>query len=419
MGSRIGIYNLWISGGGGSEKRTLVMAEHLSLRHLVFLIVGEGYPLAALQDYFRVDLSRIEVVRVKSLLPAWVSRRTKGSKAVQNVTRLIESRHAAQIRSLGLDVFMNNSWASNLPCPAPRGIYMCMFPHRRRDAAVASLHERFRNRLLGMSQATLDSYAFITANSQFTRSWVQRIWGRDAEVMYSAGEPMGPPVKKERMIVHVGRFTDETRADCKHQRKMLATFRKLDDLRAQSWQLHFVGTVPPDRASRKAAVELVRMARGYPVFFHFNASFTELRDLYRRASIYWHATGYGWPAEQYPERQEHFGLTTVEAMSAGVVPVVVNSGGQCESVTHGVSGYLWDDLDGLREYTRHLASDAVLQRQMSNQAISASGRFSRAQFVSRVEGLVTRVLKGEVSTVAGCGTTRSRQGARFGSRGLV
>lgn len=392
--ARIGIYNLRIGGGGGGEKRTLAMAEHLSVRNQVILIVGEECPPSTLEAYFRVDLDRIEVVRLKSSLPRPVVRMAKGNMLVQNAARFTENRHAAQIQSLGLDLLINNTWASNLPCPAPRGIYMCMFPHERREAVPLSggRRNRLRNQLFGMPQATLDSYDVITANSQFTRSWIQRLWGLDAEVVYSVGEPMGPPVEKERLIVHVGRFADATRADCKHQRRMIEVFRELNDLKEQGWQLHLAGTVLPDRKSRKFANQMVEIARDCPVFFHFNVPFAGLRDLYRRASIYWHATGYGWPAEQYPERQEHFGITTVEAMSAGAVPVVVNTGGQRESVIHGVSGFLWDDLDGLKEYTRRLASDGALQQQMRERAVFTSQRFSRAEFVRRVEGIVDWLL---------------------------
>jgi len=36
---------------------------------------------------------------------------------------------------------------------------------------------------------------------------------------------------------------------------------------------------------------------------------------------------------------EHFGITTVEAMAAGCVPLVYDSGGQAEIVSSGYNGY--------------------------------------------------------------------------------
>jgi glycosyltransferase involved in cell wall biosynthesis len=87
--------------------------------------------------------------------------------------------------------------------------------------------------------------------------------------------------------------------------------------------------------------------------------------------------------------QEHFGVTTVEAMSAGAVPVVINTGGQREIVTHGVDGFLWNDLDSLAEHTQQLAGDADLRRRLSLNAVHSSARFSREAFGARVEQLIS------------------------------
>jgi glycosyltransferase involved in cell wall biosynthesis len=395
MNARIGIYNLRMSGGGGGQKRTLAVAEHLSHRHRVFLIVGEDCQVDALQDYFHVDLSRVELVRVRSAIAACLNRIDKGGSSAENFARLTESGHFRTIQSLELDLFINFNWASNLLCPAPRGIYMCMFPHGRRGVPQGNdLRSRVRSRLLGIPQNVVDSYDIITANSKFTAGWVERMWGREAVVTYSASEPMGPAVEKERLIVHTGRFVEEGRADSKQQRLLLRVFEQMTDLKTRGWMLHFAGTVLPGRAAQRTASELVKLA-GSSVKFHFDASFKELRDLYRRASIYWHATGYGWPPERHPERQEHFGITTVEAMSAGAVPVVINSGGQRETVEHGVSGFLWNDPNDLEEYTRRLAGDDALRQQMEVHAIRRSERFGRSEFLRRMDSLVDQLLSGE------------------------
>ena len=120
-----------------------------------------------------------------------------------------------------------------------------------------------------------------------------------------------------------------------------------------------------------------------------------MRDLYRRAAIYWHATGYGFPADDYPARQEHFGITTVEAMSAGAVPVVNGSGGQKEIVTHGVDGLCWDEPTELLSQTRRLVNDADLRGRLSRQAVLSSKRFGREAFNASVDGLVGRLLSAD------------------------
>ena len=267
---------------------------------------------------------------------------------------------------------------------------MCMFPHALKGSQDADGTARFRiaNRLLGMSRQVIDSYTAITANSEFTSEWIQKMWGVPAPVVYSTGERMGPAAAKEKIILNVGRFVGPGRADDKHQATMLRTFQKLESLHQAGWQLHFAGTVLPGEDAKRRASQLAQSACGYPVVFHFDAGFLELRDLYRTAAIYWHATGFGSPASERPETQEHFGVTTVEAMSAGAVPVAINTGGQREIVTHEVDGFLWDHLDGLAGHTRRLAEDAELRRRMSLQAVLSSARFSTDAFVKRIELLI-------------------------------
>src|SRR5260370_621248 len=81
------------------------------------------------------------------------------------------------------------------------------------------------------------------------------------------------------------------------------------------------------------------------------------RELNGQSAIYWHAAGLGNDDAAHPEQTEHFGITTVEAMAAGCVPVVINKAGQRETVEHGVSGFLWDTPDELQRYTARLIED--------------------------------------------------------------
>jgi len=69
-------------------------------------------------------------------------------------------------------------------------------------------------------------------------------------------------------------------------------------------------------------------------------------------------------AKKYPDKfpgdpaaQEHFGMTTAEAMGYGAVPVAIGSGGQPEVVDDGVDGFLWRDVDQLKAKTRALVDD--------------------------------------------------------------
>jgi glycosyltransferase involved in cell wall biosynthesis len=395
MRGNVGVYNLHMRTRGGGEKLTLALAERLSRGHNVRLFHADPLDLDSLERFFGVDLSRVHPVRLERAgpLPRLLAK-VRGGRAPA-----FSLHHYLQIRKLKLDLFINNSYASGLACPARRGVLMCMFPYSpaprpagTKDALVDGL-EKF---VTGFDVSeVVASYSSVVAISRYTAEWVERMWGREAEVIYPPCDDMGPPAAKAKLILHVGRFiadVGERERHHKGQGVLLETFKKMDGLQRQGWELHFAGSVGDDEESRSFAAALARDAEGHPVRFHFDAKLDELRGLYRRAAVYWHATGFGRAAEEYPAGQEHFGITTVEAMSAGAVPVVYGSGGQREIVTHGRDGFCWQEPDELASLTRTLAEDLPLRERLSVRAITSSTRFSRESFAAGVDRLVERLL---------------------------
>ncbi|MCA1602183.1 MAG: glycosyltransferase, partial [Acidobacteria bacterium] len=104
--------------------------------------------------------------------------------------------------------------------------------------------------------------------------------------------------------------------------------------------------------------------------------------------IFWHAAGYGEDESTRPIFVEHFGISTVEAMAAGCVPVVINKGGQREIVQHGVNGFLWDTLEELKEYTAMLMNDDKLHARMAEAARESARLYSREMFVGNFLRLI-------------------------------
>ena len=121
---------------------------------------------------------------------------------------------------------------------------------------------------------------------------------------------------------------------------------------------------------------------------HPDLPFADLQELYARAAIYWHASGYGQDERKNPVKFEHFGITTVEAMAAGCVPVVINRGGQPELVTAGVNGALWETLDELAERTAEIIADDVTRERLAARAVVSAERFSEERFRDRLLELV-------------------------------
>ena len=85
---------------------------------------------------------------------------------------------------------------------------------------------------------------------------------------------------------------------------------------------------------------------------------------------------------------EHFGITTVEAMAGGAVPLVFAAGGYKEIVEDGVNGWLWDSKGDLKFKTKKLIENSKSLREMSAAAKSSAQRFEYERFDKEVLALL-------------------------------
>lgn len=166
----------------------------------------------------------------------------------------------------------------------------------------------------------------------------------------------GDPTIKRRMILTVGRFF--TGAHSKRHDLMIEAFRRLHLQGQSDLEFHIAGSSTPGEVHMNYLADLKRMAAGLPITFHINVSSDGLDRLYRDAEIYWHATGLDVSLAKYPGASEHFGITVLEAMSAGCVPVAFNAGGPREIITHDVDGILFNTMDDLVSSTKKLLDPA-------------------------------------------------------------
>lgn len=362
---KVALYNPYLETKGGGEKVCLALAA--SLQHdlgcEVYLITGSGINLDELADYFKLNLEGIQVIPVNSeTFSTRLAGRLRLPGRIKNI--IFDRKLSRAVKKGNFDLFINNCYQSNLPSPTKLGVYMCMFPQRL-DASqpdismlkkVYVLCAKTLHRLVlhPAHRSPIDTYQLITANSAYTQSYIKKLWGKDSRIIFPVCENMrsAQPVTKERIILHVGRFFENV-GENHHKRQdfLLETFAGMKQLHADGWQLHFAGSVAEDVGALKYLLRLIKDSQGLPVQFHFNTSFEELKTLYNQATIYWHATGFGSDLVKHPEKQEHFGIVTVEAMSAGCVPIVFNSAGQKESVIPGKNGFLWDTPKQLVEQT--------------------------------------------------------------------
>ncbi|MFQ5941523.1 MAG: glycosyltransferase [Nitrososphaerales archaeon] len=169
--------------------------------------------------------------------------------------------------------------------------------------------------------------AILVTNSNFTKNIIKKIWGRDAFVVY-------PPVpqytfslenNRKNAVVTLGRFSREKRYET-----VLSIARSLPDI-----QFHLIGSCVPYNLGylnklKKNATKNVK--------FHVNISHAEKQEILSSAKVMLH-TMVG----------EHFGIAILEAMSAGMMPVVHNSGGAKEDNIVAPEFRFEEDMDNLED----------------------------------------------------------------------
>lgn len=267
-------------------------------------------------------------------------------------------------------------------------VYRAAFQRLRPDLGN-SIYGQRRERPPGY----VTSYTSVWTISRFVRYWTRRYWGVDSSLINPPVDVEGikayGTVPKENIILNVGRFF-EGHHNKKHL-EMIAAFRRMVEDGLTGWDLVLVGGVS-EHAEHLAYLEKVReAAKGLPVRIALKISYDDLRSLYARSSIYWHATGYGQNERKDPAAMEHFGISTVEAMAAGCVPVVIRKAGQKETVIHGQSGLHWDTLDELQACTWEVILKPDLRAKLAAAAQARSEAFSQASFERRLLELVDAI----------------------------
>jgi glycosyltransferase involved in cell wall biosynthesis len=241
----------------------------------------------------------------------------------------------------------------------------------------------------------LSTYDGLISISKYVSKWINSRWERDSDLLYPLipVQEFAPLNPKKKQILSVGRFFAGF-----HNKKHLSLvglFKQMYDRGVlYGFEFHMAGGYyPKTEDDREYMAQVEAEAQGYPIFIHKNISLPDLRKLYSESLIFWHATGYDEDEEKSPELFEHFGITTVEAMASGCIPVVINKAGQPEIVKAGDSGFLWNSLEECENYTLNIINDPVLQEQLAKRAIEESRRFGPQAFAETLEDIISRIGK--------------------------
>jgi glycosyltransferase involved in cell wall biosynthesis len=168
---------------------------------------------------------------------------------------------------------------------------------------------------------------------------------------------MVEPRTKREVVVTVARA---------HPSKRLELFWKVARLRPE-YEFVMLLTKDPTLVEYSRELSVGAPSNGRTIF---NASKETYHGLLGEAKVYLHLT-----------ENEHFGIAVVEAMSAGCVPIVHDSGGPKEIVDDQI-GFRWQSEDDIT-----IMIDAAVKNSPSMIAEQRAQSFNRAIFEERL-GLI-------------------------------
>lgn len=348
---------------GGGERYILSLAATLTQKYITYFVTPSRYSyfrLAAMGEALGVDVTRI---------------------------RLLEFRRLNKLPHVDVFVAMSNELSPAVRAIGrEKNIYHCQFPFPMSSWHVTNCLEN------------VEEYDMVIVNSEFTRQH----YIREAE-KYAVNIPeveiVSPPVETNKVpikkdwdsdvieIINVGRYI--AGGHCKKQFELIEAFRYLLNEALtlgleKSFRLSFVGSLSSSQQDREYFAKLKEAAKGLPIDFYVNAPIDRLRDLYRRAHFYWHGTGINESVENNPEVFEHFGITPVEAMSYGAIPVVWKEGGPAEVISDFSSSIAVD----IREYASSTLDILENKRFISEKMFSLAKKFDVQHFCDRVQSII-------------------------------
>lgn len=354
---RIGIYDPYLDDLGGGEKYMLKISECLSEDNVVNMFWDDSEILEKAKSRFNLNLDKVKVVP------------NIFKKSFLNKLKETGKYDALIILSDG-----------SIPFSLARRTYLHI------QQPLKNIDSGFKEKL------KLKKISGIFCNSFYTKLFIDKEIGPIATVIYPPVDLKPKNLAKENIILHVGRFrvreTVTGIEDYKKQYIMVNAFKEMVDGGFKSWK--FVLAVSVREGEEDKFDQLKKQAENYPIDFLINKSNDELWEIYSKAKIYWHASGFGEDLSLHPEAAEHFGISTVEAMGAGAVPVVINAGGQKEIVTDNENGLLWNELDELKNKTIKLTKDLELLERLSVGARNRAEFFAGERFCKEIKNLIMK-----------------------------
>lgn len=358
----IAIYhpNMHLMGGG--ETVCLTLAEDLSKKNNVDVFVTTKVDVKKYEEFFGLNLKKIKFIKFGKQISNLPSFETfKQSMYIKSAIKIFEKNYYDLI----IDTSSNGIFYKPLESKTLCYVHFPNFTTKKRGIKYVL------NKFL-IDKKHLYNYDSIICNSEFTKKHVKKFTNKKISVIYPPVKTKIKIAKKEAIITSIGRYSQEKKHEI-----MIKAFIEIEK-ELPKYSLHIVGAY--DKKRDGAYIDYLRLiAEGHRIVFHKNMNHKDVLSHLSRSQIYWHSRGFG---ETNPIEYENFGITTVEAMAAGCIPIVINLGAQPEIVKNGKNGYCWNTVDELENITKKVTK--TNPEKIALEAIKKSKEYSTKIFLENI-----------------------------------
>lgn len=357
---------------GGGERHFLTTAAYLSANHSVCILIP-SLPsdlkkiIAEYEKRFDLDLSAVQWQR-------------------SNLAAGTQSALASWQETAQYDAFFYLTDGSLFLNGSRNGVLHVQVP--------------FSQSLSLINKLKLKTWQVLNTNSVFTKRVIEKSWGRKVDVIHApfvdhSHIPAKLAPKKEDILT-VGRIFAPGVGHNKKQDVLIAAF--IEGCKQKAWKksttLHVVGALEPGQHNIEYLQSLKKMAQGWPIKFHVDVSNTVVTSLYAQCRVYWHAAGYQVDETTNPEMVEHFGMTPLEAMAWGCVPVVVAKGGITETITPNETGFAYITPQELIDHTQKILTQSAKEKvAWQDRVQEASQKYSLSRFQHTIDEMIGQPAK--------------------------
>jgi len=311
----IGIIQGFVGGGGGTDKTLKGIIDTLTENYNVTLYTFSK-PLITFKD-----------VKIKSMIPFHfpifgIYQRLKESKLIdrakdediifQTSGSLAIPRNSKQ----KLVIYCHNDFSSELEKTATKykGVWLLYYKpyYKKIEGFLEKIHEK---------------NILLISNSQFTQESIKKKYNKQSTVIF-------PPVdlsefksnlNKEKSVITVSRYSEEKNLDfaIKVMKKVQCDYQIFGNTNTKSNVLYY----------RHLLSESKELTPKSKIHLNKNETRKNILDNFKKSKVYFH------PAP------ETFGITIIEGIAAGCIPIVPDNSAHCETVTISELRYKPYDID--------------------------------------------------------------------------